>query len=276
MALDTAADWTTQAEGWMVERLRDQSPPATAAQAKQDLQWWQIFSLFASAKLADEAVDFLTAIDQFKTGGDMGKAEDIYREFVSESAPRRVNLYDANFSALEDIFQSEVVLGSTDMFDGAYEEVLTTLDQDTYRQFQDVARKVQTELQAVGTDEGTNAETEIEIGDPTVVEMTRDRIDMAVVDNFNELALKSLAEGISENFDQLDDLVIIHAPMATDEQPYVKWIRSQPGRKTGMVTMKAKGGAFSPGSISVSGASDKEALKAAVARVSKKKVVFED
>lgn len=278
MTLDTAAEWTDQAEEWMVKQVKTQAPPATAAECQSDAAWWQVFSFFARAKMADEALDFLAAVDEYKRSGSTDKAEAVYKEFVCSGAPRMINLYQANFDVLKETFESEIVLVSIDVFDAAYEEILTTLDQDTYRLFSDNTRKVKAELEAqdeAATDEEVGAD--VEVSDPELVELTRDRIDMAVVDKFNELSIKSLDEGQSVNFYQLDDLVIIQGPIATDDQPYLKWLRAQPGRTfAAMITMKSKGGAFGPGSISVKGASDKEAFKAAVARVSKKKVVFED
>jgi len=113
-----------------------------------------------------------------------------------------------------------------------------------------------------------------EISGPTQGKFTRDMIDMTIVDNFNQAALKDLKEGFSTNFWQMDDVVIIDAGMGVD-QPYVKWLREQPSTTKGStVTMTAKAGAFSSGTVTVTGSSDQAKFKAAVARVSKKKVVF--
>jgi hypothetical protein len=281
MALDTAVEWRDLGDAEMVEALQSSAPPETIALCEKDPTWWATFDFYARNNYADEAVDFLAAVRAFKASPDTTKAEAIYRQFVAAGAERQVNLYAESYEPLKEAFESGAGLSSVDMFDDAYEEVLSTLGMDKYLTFVNAARKVRAEL-AVDED-AEEGDAPIEVSGPVGVtsskdsNFSRDDIDMAVVDKFNELALKDLQEGFSVNFYQLDDLVIIQAPLPTDDQPYMKWIRSQPGRTQGStITMTAKGGAFSTGSVKVEGATDRNAVKAAIGRVSKKKVVFAD
>jgi hypothetical protein len=109
---------------------------------------------------------------------------------------------------------------------------------------------------------------------PKERKLTRDQLDMSVVDNWNERILKDLAEGTSKGFYQLGDLVIVDLGDPAAGQPYINWIKVQDGVAKGEVTMTAKGGAFSAGTLTASGGGDKGAFEGAIGRISKKKVKY--
>jgi hypothetical protein len=100
---------------------------------------------------------------------------------------------------------------------------------------------------------------------------------MGVVDNWNQLALKDLDEGQQTAFAQWEDLVIIQHPTDSDSQPYWAWAQTQDWCVAGaFMKMERKGRMLDPGRIKVIGArpGSSDWLEAAVARVSKKKVVY--
>jgi hypothetical protein len=106
--------------------------------------------------------------------------------------------------------------------------------------------------------------------------MTKDRVDRAVVDKWNEEALKNLAQGSSTALYEIDDLVIIDGKLAPGVQPYVTWAQQQDEvDPNASVTMTKKGGAFDPGKITAVGVQDTANFEAAIKRISKKKVEFQ-
>jgi hypothetical protein len=109
---------------------------------------------------------------------------------------------------------------------------------------------------------------------PKEAKLTRDKIDMTVVDNWNQRILKDLTEGGSKDFFQLGDLVIVDLGDPGAGQPYVPWIQAQDGVEKGRITMTAKGGAFSAGTVTASGGGDQSLLTTAIKRISNKKVEF--
>jgi hypothetical protein len=128
-------------------------------------------------------------------------------------------------------------------------------------------------------DSATNAlilirDEDLTISQPTAVAMTRDRVDSAVVDNWNEEALKILKEGSDTVFYEIGDLVIIDAKQPRN-QPYLDWAKQQPGiNPAAKITMTKKGGAFDSGRIKAEGVSNRFNFEAAIKRVSKKKVEY--
>ena len=274
MALDTAKEWESDADSWMVDKLRTETPPEMLADCRRDQQWSSMYHLYAEKNLASENIEFLDAVDAFRGSPNADVATKIYDDYVRSGV---LNLYARE--GLDDIFGQDVLLTSQDMFNEAFDEIYNLTNQDSYGKFKDRASKIKKELEASGTevsDSEAPAEREVEVGRPQKVEMSRDRVDMAVVDATNEQSLKDLDEGYSTNFWQLGDLVIIAWRGPTDDQPYVPWIRSQVER-AGTITMKKKGGAFSPGTLTVSnqGVSDRRLFEAALAKVTKKKIEYE-
>jgi hypothetical protein len=142
------------------------------------------------------------------------------------------------------------------------------------------ASNVKVELRAEeeeSDDESTTGPTEqqVTVSAPKAVDMTKDRVDRAIVDNWNEEALKSLAQGSSTAFYEIDDLVIIDAKKAPGAQPYLTWARQQNEvDPNATITMTKKGGAFAPGKIIASGVQDTATFEAAIKRISKKKVEY--
>jgi hypothetical protein len=119
------------------------------------------------------------------------------------------------------------------------------------------------------------AEEEVTISTPTVVEMSKDRVDLAVVDKWNEQTLKNMGEGSSTPFYQINDLVIIDAQAAPGAQPYLEWAKLQAEIvPDAAITMVKKGGAFGAGSIKAVGVMDRGSFETAIKRVSKKKVDY--
>jgi hypothetical protein len=75
----------------------------------------------------------------------------------------------------------------------------------------------------------------------TAIDMTRDRIDITVVDNWNQRILKDLPEGASKDFYQLGDLVIVDLADA-GVQPLLRGIDIRGvGRRQGPGTNKSNG-----------------------------------
>jgi hypothetical protein len=271
MALGTADEWQKDVDvnDSMIVKLKNETPPELLTDCQRNAEWWEIFCLWGAKNQMDENIDFVNWIDDYRRTSDGNKADRIYQEFLAPGAPRPANVSDYIAKGVLDVYAEDPPLRSLDMFDATYDEVMGVLD-GNYRRFRLDASATQRELQAAGASGG---------------EITRDTIDMTVVDKTNEEALKVMDEGYSTNFWQIDDLVIIaHQDMRQDEQPYLEWIRDQvevAGRRAGMLTMTEKGAKTTgklfggPGTITVSGADDQDLFKKAIRRVSKKKIVFE-
>jgi len=132
-----------------------------------------------------------------------------------------------------------------------------------------------------GTDT-TSAEAQAEVPEffdlvskPELVEFGIDQVDRAVVDKWNEDALKALSEGDKTPFYEHEDLVIIVHPGGKGVQPYIDWAATQDWAVAGAtVQMVKKGGVFGAGSIKVTGVKNTQWFEAAIARVSKKEVQY--
>ena len=274
MALGTAAEWRQDGDvkDWMITKLQEGPPSDQLTNCKADAQWWEMFCLWGAKNRMDEGTDFINAVDEFRRTGDGNKAEQIFNEFLVLGAPREVNVSDDTAKGVRAMFAEDLPMISMDMFDATYVEVFNVLEAN-YRRFvqeTSVTRRGLEEEQAgqQGGDE----------------EVSRDTIDMAIVDRDNEGALKAMDEGESTNYFQIDDLVIIdHPGVRQDEQPYLDWARNElkaAGRRPGMITMTAKGAKTTgnlfggAGTLTVTGAEDEDLFKKAIRRVSKKKIVF--
>lgn len=269
--LEKAEEWHQKGEPWMIDLIKVSPLPSTLEACQRDEQWWKIFKFIAKENYCSENVEFLDQVNEYKRAGNLTMAGEIYNRYIKSGAEKEVNLPSHVQRPLEEIFgEGDGVLAGPDTFDAAYDEIRKLFERDTYATYSRKWDALRDELLL----EDMPDDAPKVIGDPVTNAMTRDQVDMSIVDNFNQAALKDLQEGFSTNFWQLNDLVIIDAGMGTD-QPYVKWLLDQPGVTRGSnVTMTAKGGAFSSGTVTVEGATDQAAFKAAVARVSKKKVVF--
>ena len=97
---------------------------------------------------------------------------------------------------------------------------------------------------------------DLTVSQPIAVAMTRDRVDRAVVDSWNERALKDLGEGVGTVFYEIGDLVIIDA-QRPDRQPFLVWAKQQPEiNPAAKITISKNGGAFDPGKIKAAGVQD--------------------
>jgi hypothetical protein len=164
------------------------------------------------------------------------------------------------------------------MFNPAYTEIHGVLNGNYHQRFLAVARTIAEDLRAADEhEEDAEDDGPHEISAPAATKMTRDQIDRSTVDGWNQSARKELSEGDGTPVYELDDLVVIeHPALPTMDQALVGWIRAEDGvHTTGLVTMTAKDGAFSAGTFTVDSLQNQGAVKTAIARVSKKKVVFE-
>ena len=100
--------------------------------------------------------------------------------------------------------------------------------------------------------------------------MATSRLDH--VDQINEAEQKNLDEGESISFIQTGNIVLLGD---NHHNLYYHFVRTQDDFAEGTVTMVEKGGTFSPGEISVTGAGDQAAFKEAIRRFSKKKIEFQ-
>ena len=268
-SLEETKDWHDKAEPWMINLIKSTPRPASLEACQRDPDWWRLFAFICKENFCLNNVEFLDKVDEWRrAGSDVTKGEDIYLEFISHDGLKEVNLKSQNFNPLKEIFE-EGEAANVEMFDNAYDEIFMMVEMDTYKGYAGILDNLRDEFLL---EDMPDAPKEIEA--PVVQEMTRDRVDMAVVDNFNKVALTDLPLGASTSFYQVGDLVIVEAGMGED-QPYMKWIRRQAGVTQGAsITNTAKGGAFSSGTLTVSGAGDKDLFKKAILRVSKKKVVF--
>jgi hypothetical protein len=119
--------------------------------------------------------------------------------------------------------------------------------------------------------------------EPTRVELTRDRIDMGVIDATNQAALKSLPE--AEGSDSFATFVLAGDVVLIGDDhpsPYYAYVEAK-GATKGQIYMNKKGSAFSAGELRAAlvsnlpisqeaGRSAEDALEEAIGRVSKKKV----
>jgi hypothetical protein len=263
----------------MLEKLKSQEAPETVEACHQDQdEWWKLFCLWARKNQMDESVDFVNEVDQYKGGPRNGyEADGIYREFLSPDAPRPVNIDDDILRALQRIYSDDPPLLSLEMFDPAYAQILGILGGNYQQRFVVEVRRIRKDLQAADAPEqDADVDGPHEIGAPAAREITRDHFDQATVDAFNQSALKELTERDDTRLYELDDLVVIQHPFLLPEnQPLVKWISHHPGvHTTGRVATTAKGGAFSPGKVTVRSVQNQDVVEAAIGRVSKKKVVF--
>lgn len=274
MALDTVEAWKAKADEGMLTRLKEGPLPSSFKDCWRDLEWRAMIELFAKEEYSPENLDFLAAVDDFKTQGDATTAAKIYEMYVVPSGYKQVNLYEDNHKKLTDFFEGKEPSDvPREIFDPAYEEITQVVEQDTWRRFSLAAGAVGPALarEEAGPEE---AEAQIDVSAPRKVEMSPDKVDRSVVDNWNEEALKSLGQGESTHFYEIGDLIIIDAKKP-EVQPYIGWAtnRDEVDLEAAIFMVK-KGGAFDPGSISARGVQNRGNFAAAIKRVSKKKILY--
>ena len=275
--LDDAELWDkdTRIEPWMKTLIKVSPLPSNFESVKNDPDWWRLVRFLAELNYSTENVDYLDRIDEWKQQGrDEAKAIEIYEGFVSDRGSQ-VNITSQNANELKAIFEPKPGVEAEDQYPEMFDDSYTTIFKLIAANFQkDYSTTIHNYRDILLLADMPDAPVEISAPEKGN-KFTRDQVDMSIVDNFNTAALKDLKEGFSTNFWQVGDLVVIDAGMGVD-QPYVKWMREQPGCTQGAtVTMTAKGGAFSSGTVTVAKAADRDLVKKAIARVSKKKVVFE-
>jgi hypothetical protein len=137
-------------------------------------------------------------------------------------------------------------------------------------------RMIRSDCSPTTSPSSSEEERAVRIDTPAAVQLTADQINSKVVDRWNERALKDLPQGQTTGFYQVGDLLLLVHPQGRQGgQPYLDWAQDQDGVVEGTVTMTKKGGAFNPGSVKVAGVQDRAIFEAAVARVSKKEVLFD-
>ena len=278
MPLENATQWKAQADEATLQTLRTETPPDKFADCYASADWYPIYSVYARANFVNENLEFLEQVDEFVRTGDEALARRIYDEYVPLGAPNQVNLYDANRDALDQTFGDDDPALTRDMFDDSYAEIQNLIDSDSYNRFKQHLLSIRKQLQ--DEHQAATEETEPEpprpsvIGAPQKVQLTRDKVDDAVVDKWNQQTLKAMGEGDVTSFYEIDDLIIIDADHDEGVQPYVAWAKEEDASTEGTVTMVKKGGVFDPGSILAKGVRDKDNFEAAIARVSKKKVTY--
>ena len=102
--------------------------------------------------------------------------------------------------------------------------------------------------------------------------LSRDKIDMTVVDKVNERTIKDLSQAETKDVYQLGDLVMVDLGNQRAEHPYLSWLKEQDGVVKGQLTLTKKGTAFAAGTMTLSGGGDKQAIAVALARSSKNKI----
>jgi hypothetical protein len=284
MALDKAAEWKAQADRTVLDRLTNESPPDTYPNCRTDANWHPIFYKYAVSNLANENLDFLSAVAAYRANADAASARKLYDDYVKPGAPQWVNLYDATQGALDDLFGGGDQPNGADIFDDASTEVIGVVDQDLYPKFKTTASNVRKELQAEaggeeeeeeGDEEPVSRVSEVAVSRPTAIAITKADVNAKIVDDWNEEALKSLPEGRSAAFYEIDELVIIDAGKPAGVQPYLAWAEQHDAITPGAtITLTKKGGAFDPGKIKAVGVQDTASFEAAIKRISKKKVEY--
>lgn len=273
MALGTAAEWLEDGDvkNWMLDKLRTEDAPANLLQCHQDEQWWELFCLWATKNFMDESVDFLNAVDDYRRTRDGNKADALYREFLAPDANRPVNVSDGNVAEVQDLYSQDPPMRSLEMFDKANTEVHGVLDGNYQQRFLGVVRTVRPGLEPPEAPEEDGEAHEI--GDPEAVKLTRDHLDVGIIDSFNQQVLKDLTEGDWTNYYQVGDLLLLKVD--GKNEPYINWFRDNPEMQTGRIIMNAKGKFMDPGSLTVKGNWEPGDFMAAIARISKKKVRWE-
>jgi len=253
------------AEGFLKAINEAGPPPANVDAAFRDPEYLRLFYRYVEDQGNDpNASAFLLAITSINEGASLDTIWDrTGSDLAMIKAPWSMEV------------QTAMQLRTGDTDDVVKRKMWLQADEYLYRLYGQFVQWVNEQHRRQAEAEEEERRRNVEISAPTPVAFTRDMVDMAVVDNFNRQALKDLEEGNMTNFWQLGDLVVIAMGRDTLDMPYVRWIREQPNVRPGAtIVMTAKGGVFDPGTITVSGVSDKALFEAAIKRVSKKKIKY--
>ena len=96
------------------------------------------FRKFLIKRHADESIAFYDAVQEFKTARDLGIANSISSEFVTETSPRQINISESlrknTLDTLASLQQSNSLVGlPVDLFDSVEEEVLFLMEKDSFK-----------------------------------------------------------------------------------------------------------------------------------------------
>jgi hypothetical protein len=279
MPLETADKWQadSEVEGWMLDKLKDTSPPGQVKDCLEDKEWSQIYELYCKRNLVTENFDYLLAVKDYRSNPSLDKANEIYDEFIPEAANTQINISSAQRRKLEEWHQDEMRVPTADMFEETFAAIANLAQSDSYTRFIGHSSETQKGLLAQEAEIRKKFEGDENISKPVVQEFDLSKIDRAVVDEWNKNALKELtAVGQSVAFTQYGDLVIIEHPTGSAVQPYLAWVKTQDwyDERSGTITLQAKGGAFSSGTLKIVDSSDKSKFETTVRKATKAKFVF--
>jgi hypothetical protein len=282
MPLDTAASWVELASPDMLELLRAGAPPQDLYSCRYSA-WESVLEFYCDQNYCTENLRFLWDLWDWKASPSVVKAEEIVEQDIYGDPP--LNLYSSSKEPIDEWYRDEDHELDVNLFDGAESEVYESF-QGTFQTFLASVSRAQQELPQLEANQSgqeayaaqwTGDEPTIEVSEPEAQEFDISQVDMAVVDNWNQLALKDLDEGQQTAFAQWEDLVIIQHPTDSGAQPYWAWAQTQDWFVSGAyIKMEKKGRMLDPGRIRVMGGrpGSGEWLEAAIGRVSKKKVVY--
>jgi hypothetical protein len=150
MAWSTTADWKSGLDSvGMTDYFRDQQIPDSVAGILSDGNWEVIFHQFTQSEFSSENLDFLRSVAVFESSGDLNQAAEIYKGYVSTSAPRQVNLPESTRRDLDEIFgEGKDGIGPPSLFDQAKREITNLLGRDTFRRFRTEGQAQQEKLAA--------------------------------------------------------------------------------------------------------------------------------
>lgn len=266
MPLNNLESWRQAAPTHYLDLIRNGEPPAGWRDCR-NTPWEEVFEFYCRENYCDENLRFLWAVVDYQAVPSVVQAEEIIETIVYGDPP--VNLYDTSTTPIDEWYRDEDHLLDVSLFDKAFAEVNDSFT-GTYMNFTSAVGKT---LQEMVEDE----QRESEISEPELQEFDISKVDMAVVDNWNQQALKELGEGDQTPFCQYEDLVLIKHPSGSAVQPYWTWASTQDWAVAGAyVLMEKKGGVFDAGRIKAVGVRPgmTNYFEAAIARISKKKVVY--
>jgi Regulator of G protein signaling domain len=273
MPLDTWAEWETRANDTRTDpaalrALRDGPVPGSYALCLADPAWRALLRLYLEDTSAVENLDFLDSVEEFRAYPSANAAGVVFERYLRDGAQDAINI---DYGPRQDIlkrFAEDDHLDDAALFDRACDAVRANIEGAFYS-FQGLANRAGQEARTPTEDPAAH----VIVDDPDPLVMGPDHVDRAVVDTWNETALKSLVEKETTLFYEIGDLVIIDARQPAGVQPYVNWASTATPRP-GQITMTKKGGAFGPGSIAAARVQNAVVFEAAVRRVSKKEVVL--
>lgn len=146
---DVQAWKDTFGETWMMDVIKGEQVPDTLEACYADERWYSIFYMVCADQFATESLDFLSTVQTFEGNGDIALAQSIYAEFVSDAAPRQVNLPSGAKTPLDEIFrEGGTGFGPPNLFDDAKTEVWKMVRGDRFADFRSKAGAAQTALWA--------------------------------------------------------------------------------------------------------------------------------